>query len=242
MYFLYSSSVVAPIQSISPRASIGFKRFPASIAPSPLPAPTIMWISSMKRMISPSDAFISLRTALKRSSNSPLNLAPATSAPRSSEKMCLLRSEEGTSPRTIRSASPSAIAVLPTPGSPITTGLFFVFLERILIIFLISLSRPITGSSLLFLARSVRSWPYFLSTSYVSSGFWLVTLVLPRTEARAVMNSCSFMLCCEMIFFISESGFLRSASTMCSTETYSSPICFAIASDAIRALSTLLER
>ena len=32
----------------------------------------------------------------------------------------------GTSPFTIRNASPSTIAVLPTPGSPISTGLFFV--------------------------------------------------------------------------------------------------------------------
>ena len=32
----------------------------------------------------------------------------------------------GTSPLAMRSASPSAIAVLPTPGSPISTGLFLV--------------------------------------------------------------------------------------------------------------------
>ena len=35
-------------------------------------------------------------------------------------------SVSGTSPRTIRWARPSTIAVLPTPGSPISTGLFFV--------------------------------------------------------------------------------------------------------------------
>ena len=35
-------------------------------------------------------------------------------------------SPSGTSPATIRCASPSTIAVLPTPGSPISTGLFFV--------------------------------------------------------------------------------------------------------------------
>ena len=34
--------------------------------------------------------------------------------------------ESGTSPETMRRASPSTIAVLPTPGSPIRTGLFFV--------------------------------------------------------------------------------------------------------------------
>jgi hypothetical protein len=37
----------------------------------------------------------------------------------------------GTSPFTIRCAMPSAIAVLPTPGSPTSMGLFFVLLERI---------------------------------------------------------------------------------------------------------------
>ena len=49
----YSSSVVAPTQCSSPRASAGFRRLEASIAPSALPAPTRVCISSMKRMISP---------------------------------------------------------------------------------------------------------------------------------------------------------------------------------------------
>ncbi len=49
----YSSSVVAPIARSSPRASIGFSMLPASIAPSAAPAPTIVWSSSMKVMISP---------------------------------------------------------------------------------------------------------------------------------------------------------------------------------------------
>ena len=62
----------------------------------------------------------------------------------------------GTSPRTIRCASPSTTAVFPTPGSPIRTGLFFVFLERIRITFLISLSLPITGSSFWFLGVKVQ--------------------------------------------------------------------------------------
>ena len=38
----------------------------------------------------------------------------------------LVRSDSGTSPATIRGASPSTTAVLPTPGSPISTGLFLV--------------------------------------------------------------------------------------------------------------------
>ena len=53
MCFRYSSSVVAPMQRSSPRASAGFSRFAASIAPSAAPAPTSVWSSSMKQMISP---------------------------------------------------------------------------------------------------------------------------------------------------------------------------------------------
>ena len=77
----YSSSVVAPTARSSPRASIGLSRFPAETAPSAAPAPTIVWSSSMKRMICPSLAVISCSTALRRSSNSPRYFAPATSAP-----------------------------------------------------------------------------------------------------------------------------------------------------------------
>src|SRR5438067_9277764 len=39
-YLRYSSSVVAPTQCSSPRASIGFSRLPASMEPSVFPAPT----------------------------------------------------------------------------------------------------------------------------------------------------------------------------------------------------------
>ena len=148
MYWRCSSSVVAPIQWSSPRASIGFNILPASIEPSVLPAPTIVWISSINRIICPSLFLTSSSTAFKRSSNSPRYFAPATSAPISSAKIFLSFKPSGTSPRTIRSARPSTTAVLPTPGSPISTGLFFVFLERIRITLRISLSLPITGSNL----------------------------------------------------------------------------------------------
>ena len=48
----------------------------------------------------------------------------------------------------MRCASPSTIAVLPTPGSPISTGLFFVRRLSTWMTRRISSSRPITGSSL----------------------------------------------------------------------------------------------
>src|SRR4029079_3853079 len=122
----YSSSVVAPTQCSSPRASAGFNRFEASMAPSPLPAPTSVCISSMNRMIWPCEDWISESTAFSRSSNSPRYLAPAISAPRSSDSTFLSFRLSGTSPLTMRCARPSTIAVLPTPGSPISTGLFLV--------------------------------------------------------------------------------------------------------------------
>ena len=135
------------MQCNSPLANIGFNKFPASIAPSVLPAPTIVWISSINNIILPSLFLISCNTAFNLSSNSPLYFAPATNAPISKENIVHSFNPSGTSPLTILNANPSAIAVFPTPGSPIKQGLFFVFLDRILITFLISLSLPITGSS-----------------------------------------------------------------------------------------------
>ena len=70
------------------------------------------------------------------------------SAPRSSETTRLSLSPSGTSPRTIRWARPSAMAVLPTPGSPMRTGLFLVRRDRTWMTRRISSSRPMTGSSL----------------------------------------------------------------------------------------------
>ena len=164
MYLRYSSSVVAPTQCSSPRASAGLSMLPASIAPSALPAPTMVCSSSMNRMTWPSCLERSLSTALSRSSNSPRNLAPAISAPMSSARIFLFLSPSGTSPLTMRCARPSTMAVLPTPGSPISTGLFLVRRCSTWMVRRISSSRPITGSSLPLAARSVRSMVY-LSTA-----------------------------------------------------------------------------
>ncbi len=80
------------------------------------------------------------------------------------------RSDSGMSPETIRWARPSTMAVLPTPGSPISTGLFLVRRDRTWITRRISSSRPITGSSLPSSAACVRSRPNFCSDWYFSSG------------------------------------------------------------------------
>ena len=63
--FLYSSSVVAPMQCNSPRANAGLSRLDASMAPSALPAPTSVCISSMNRMMPPSDDVTSLQHGLQ---------------------------------------------------------------------------------------------------------------------------------------------------------------------------------
>ena len=182
----YSSSVVAPIRCSSPRASIGLSMLPASIAESPpAPAPTTVCSSSMKVMTWPSAPLISSRTALSRSSNSPRYFAPATIAARSRLSTRRPLSESGTSPATMRWASPSTTAVLPTPGSPMSTGLFLVRRDSTCTTRRISASRPITGSSLPSSARAVRSTAYFSSASYVASASWLVTRRLPRTAVIA---------------------------------------------------------
>ena len=54
----------------------------------------------------------------------------------------------GTSPATMRRARPSTMAVLPTPGSPMSTGLFLVRRERTWMQRRISASRPMTGIEL----------------------------------------------------------------------------------------------
>ena len=150
--------VVAPISWISPRESWGFKILAASIEPSAAPAPMILWISSINRITSFALAASSIRF-LTRSSNSPRYFVPATIETRSSEISRLFCKTCGTFPCAIRWASPSAIAVFPTPASPIRQGLFLLRRDRIRTTRSISFSRPMTGSSSLFLAFSVKSRP-----------------------------------------------------------------------------------
>ena len=103
-------------------------------------------------------------TSLILSSNSPLYLAPANNEPISKEYKVLFFSVSGTFPKAIFVARPSAMAVFPTPGSPINTGLFLVLLLNICITLCISFSLPITGSILFCFAYSVRFLPYLSST------------------------------------------------------------------------------
>ena len=241
MYLWYSFSVVAPMQWSSPLASIGLSKLPASIAPSVFPAPTIVWSSSINIIVWPSLFFISFNTAFNLSSNSPLYFAPATSAPRSSEKIFRSFKLLGTSPFAILIARPSTMAVLPTPASPIKTGLFFVFLESIRIVFLISLSRPITGSIFWFFASETSSVPYFSKTLYVDSGLSVTTLVFPLILLNSLIKLSFVKLNSLKISFNKLSGFSKNAIKICSTETYSSFMFFAMFSARLKELTSSFE-
>ncbi len=163
MYCLYSSKVVAPMHWISPLAKAGLNMFEASSEPVAPPAPTMVWISSIKRMMSSffSNSFI---TAFIRSSNCPLYLVPATKLARSKVTTRLLNKIRETFFWIIRKAKPSAIADLPTPGSPINKGLFFLRRLKIWQTRSISFSRPTTGSSFPSSAISVKSLPKLSKT------------------------------------------------------------------------------
>ena len=165
--FLYSFKVVAPTNWISPLANNGFKMLAASIAPSAEPAPTIVWTSSINRITSP--AFLtSFNAFLILSSKSPLYFAPATMLEISTVTTLLFFRISGTSPDTIFCANPSTTAVLPTPGSPIKHGLFFVLLDKIWITLSISSFLPIIGSNFPSFAFSVKSSP-----NWFNVGVWL---------------------------------------------------------------------
>ena len=169
MYWRYSSSVVAPIKCSLPRAIIGLSILAASTAPSALPAPTSVCISSMNKIISPAASSISFRTDCRRSSNCPRYPAPASRLLISRPTTRLFFRLCGTSPLTIRCARPSTIAVLPTPGSPISTGLFLLRRDNTCIHRRISSSRPMTGSSFPSRASCVKSCPNCSSGFFVFS-------------------------------------------------------------------------
>ena len=194
----------------------------ASAAPSAAPAPTIVCSSSMKRITAPSDSATSRSTAFRRSSNSPRYFEPAISAPTSSAITRLSFRLSGTSPATMRRARPSTIAVLPTPGSPISTGLFLVRRESTCITRRISSSRPITGSSLPARAASVRSRPNFASAWYLDSGSWSVMGALPRTLWSALSMAARVAPASRSRAPTSSVFSSAAASSRCSVETYSS--------------------
>jgi len=209
------------------------------MAPSLAPAPTRVCNSSIKRITSPSAFSTSFRTAFRRSSNSPLYLAPAISAPISRATTLLFSRVSETSPATTRWARPSTIAVFPTPGSPIKTGLFFLRRESTWTIRRISSSRPITGSSLPSRARSVRLRLNLSRAWYFSSGLGSVIRWVPRISKRTFkINSLEIPFSPKILaaspFFSSDM-----ARKMCSILTYWS---FILAASAKAASRTVFVR
>ncbi len=99
-----------------------------------------------------------------RSSNCPRYLVPATRLAKSSITTRLLKSTRDTFLCIILKAKPSAIAVFPTPGSPIRIGLFFLRLDKICETRSISFSLPTMASSLPSSADLVKSLPKLSST------------------------------------------------------------------------------
>ncbi len=155
--------------------------FEASIEPLLVaPAPTMVWISSMNK-IAFSLFCSSAITDLSLCSKSPLYLVPARSPPKSSMYIRAFSRKSGTLPSAICWARPSAMAVLPTPGSPTKTGLFFLRRHRTCIVRSISISLPIKGSSLPQMALSTRSTQ---NVSRASASFFLFFLpvIMPVSE------------------------------------------------------------
>ena len=178
MELRYSSSVVAPIHCMVPRARAGFRMLAASMEPGVAPAPIMVCISSMKMMMS-GFCSNSLTSIFMRSSNCPRYLVPATTPVMSSVTRRLLKSMGEQWREAIICASPSTMALLPTPGSPMRMGLFFLRRPRISMTRCISAVRPTQGSSFDSRACWVRSVPKLSSTGVFDLVFcWVVVWVV----------------------------------------------------------------
>ena len=167
-YWRYSDQVVAAMVLSVPRASAGFRRFAASPVPACPPAPISVCASSMNRITGVGEDCTSSITERRRCSNSPFIEAPACIRPISSAQTFTPLSGGGTSPAATRCAKPSAIAVLPTPASPVRIGLFWRRRISTSMTWRISSSRPRIGSMPPARALAVRScekrssavWPF----------------------------------------------------------------------------------
>ena len=156
MHCLYSSSVVAPIMRIAPRASAGLRMLAASNDPSAEPAPTMVCISSINSIASPLSVSCSIISDM-RCSNSPRYFVPATIRAISNDSNRLPIRFCGTLLLAMRAANASAMALLPTPASPTSMGLLFLRRDSMRITRSVSCSLPTTGSILPCRASAVRS-------------------------------------------------------------------------------------
>mmetsp|Transcript_154073 Transcript_154073/g.287178 ORF Transcript_154073/g.287178 Transcript_154073/m.287178 type:complete len:232 (+) Transcript_154073:1732-2427(+) len=122
------------------------------------------------------------------SSKSPRYLVPAKRPVKSNCMMRLPCRKLGPFPSAILCASPSAIAVLPTPGSPIRTGLFLRRRAKTWTARLISFSRPMTTSSSPASAIFVRSRAYCSSVAVLD-----LPLLAPPEEETAPTRGLSWL-------------------------------------------------
>ncbi len=174
MCWRYSSWVVAPMHGNSPRPRAALSSLAASWGPSPVePAPMMVWISSMKTTTRPPALRTSSLMPRSFSEKAPRSCVPATTPAMSistSTRPARAGPDRGVasprapaSPRPAPSRSlcaiPSTMAVLPTPGSPMRSGLFVRRLPRTSIASSTSRSRPTSGSSFPAAASSVRFRP-----------------------------------------------------------------------------------
>ena len=185
MLLRYSSSVVAPMHWNAPRLMAGFSMLAASIEPAALPAPMRVCISSMKTMMS-GFCCSSLMMQRRRSSNCPRYFVPATTLARSSTTRRFFQRVRLMRWPTMRCARPSTMALLPTPGSPMRMGLFFLRRFSICARRSISFSRPTTGSSSPSAAICVRSVPKLSSAGVLLSCFFCTRTgtTLPSNPAK----------------------------------------------------------
>jgi hypothetical protein len=102
-------------------------------------------------------------TPFRRCSKSPRYFVPASRAPMSRQYTVALARISGTRPSIMWRARPSAIAVLPTPASPTSNGLFLRRRQSVWITRSSSLSRPISGSIFPVSASWFKFWVKFSS-------------------------------------------------------------------------------
>ncbi len=197
--------------------------FEASIAPSAPPAPINVCISSMNIIMS-SVSSSSTNTFFILSSNSPRYFVPATIVAISKDKIRLFFRTSGTLPSAIILLNSSTIAVLPTPASPISKGLFLVLLQSISKTLLISFSLPITGSNSLLIAFLVKS----IASSSIKR-FFLDLFLLINFLVKELYNLSRSTFILSNVLIATPSPSSSSEEKRCSTVT--SPSLFSLLSD-----------
>jgi hypothetical protein len=141
-----SLNVVDPMQRSVPLASAGLSRLPAIHGAARRRAGADEGVD----LVDEDDRVLFLREPVENLLHALLEVAAVARARHERTQIervdVAVLSTSGTSPSWMRSASPSASAVLPTPGSPTSSGLFLRRRQSTCTIRSISAARPISGS------------------------------------------------------------------------------------------------